>query len=770
MDKTEYIPKIRVAPADAESAASRARRVSDETLRIPVPPAGDSDAGTLPAQYSLLHKIGEGGMGIVYLAFENLLGRHVAIKCLKRAMAHRPSLLKRFFREAKAIAALSHNHIVHVYAMGEDAETPYIVMEYVEGPGPGSGEKLPAPPYTLTDRVADEGPFPVGEALGLVIKLCQAVGYAHNRGVIHRDLKPANILFDKSDEPKIVDFGLARRLDPGEEQLTRPGERMLSMGYGAPEQEAGAPIDHRADIYGLGAILFFCLTGENPRYFRPNSVPESLRDILVKALDTDREKRWASARDFEQRLALVQAPSGIDFPTTRVIWRCKWCQNSNPAVIRYCETCGWDGAEHCLECGAETRIGIQFCGRCGADAREYEIVAQLAKRLQSKWNEKDYAFIVRHAGQVSGFQPVGPSGQAILDRIARLKRDAQETLRRLEDIRQTVPREIEKKNFLLVRKLIREYDSLSADRAFVETTERLPALMLDREIGRIRSALAARDWRYAARLARDTLSTLDPNHGEARRLLRNARIAPWWFALRNTTFVLAGLFALYLLGAAPAQRLVGDEPGQAASFFSLAHWIHGESFLRQPLQFYAGLWGADLSFLSSDDLLASSQLSGEALAGGPGADALATLSARFGKARLRLETEHAHEDRKWGDSYLDELRQLQMALQEEGDFDGWLAVKSETDRFHEESDLYPEALAEEPDQLREAQERHLQTLAKRAAERQAKTLEMLQEHLQELETLRRELTKLGRMDEAAKAHAEMRRIQASAEFASDDPL
>ncbi len=760
MDKTEYIPKIKVSPKTegGDVPAMQTRRVVEETIRIPGADPNTPCATRIPSQYTLLHKIGEGGMGTVYLAFENTLGRHVAIKRLKRAMTHRPSFLKRFSREAKAIAALSHNHIVHVYALGEDPEEPYIVMEYVEGPSAPSEEKLPAPPYTLTDRIADEGPMPVGEALDLAIKLCQAVGYAHSRGVIHRDLKPANILFDKSGEPKIVDFGLARRLNPSEEQLTRPGEKMLSMGYGAPEQESGvAPIDERADIYGLGAILFYCITGENPRYFRPNSVPEQLRDVLVKALDTDRDKRWANARDFEQRLTLVHAPSSIEFPTTRALWRCKWCQTSNPAVIRYCEACGWDGAEYCLECGAETRIGIQFCGRCGADAREYEIVWQLLKKLQGKWADKDYEFIVRHAGQSSGFQPVGPSGQTMVDDIGRLKQRAKNALRRLEDIRQSVPREIEHKNFLVVRKLIEEYNALSQDREFVETTERLPALMLDREIGRIKSAFARRDWTDAARIARNALATLAPDHPDIQRMLRHARIAPWWNALRNTTFALAVLLTIYLLGAAPARRLIGGQSETWSSFFSIAAWMHNDSFMRRPLRFYASLWGPD-SIPTLDEAASKDSRS-------PGdknyaSNALAALQAQYSKALFKIESEHLREDRKRGDHYLESLRQIQSAMQEDGDFDGWLAVKSEMDRFHEESDLYNGAIADEPVELRQLQIEELKTLADLAADRHKAISKVMTTHVQALETLRKELTKQGQMDEAARVNEEIKSIQA----------
>ncbi|MCX7591586.1 MAG: serine/threonine protein kinase, partial [Kiritimatiellae bacterium] len=260
-------------------------------------PATDGDGGAVASKselattYRILEKIGDGGMGVVYLAYDQKLGRYVAIKRLHRSALMRTSLKERFTREAKAIAALSHPHIVHVYAFGEDHFGPYIVMEYVAGPSDRSPNKVPPHPYTLADHVHRDGPLTLSSGLDLMIKLCRAVAYAHKCGVIHRDLKPSNILLTEHLEPKIADFGLARRRTIEEEQLTVPGERMLSLGYGAPEQEMDAMLtDERADVYGLGALFYFALTGKNPRYFRENDVPDVVRPILVKALETDRDR------------------------------------------------------------------------------------------------------------------------------------------------------------------------------------------------------------------------------------------------------------------------------------------------------------------------------------------------------------------------------------------------------------------------------------------------------------------------------------------------
>jgi len=225
-----------------------------------------TDSAALDSQYAILDKIGDGGMGVVYLARDRRLGRFVAIKRLHTSGDMSNAAMKeRFFHEARAVASLNHIHIVHIYSLGEDREGPFIVMEYVAGPKPATREDAPAPAYTLADRIHREGPLALDMALELVIKLCRAIEYAHACSINHRDLKPTNVLLDESSEPKIVDFGLARIRQPEVKPLTLPGERMLSLGYGAPEQEADASLaDERADVYGLGALLYFCLTGKNP--------------------------------------------------------------------------------------------------------------------------------------------------------------------------------------------------------------------------------------------------------------------------------------------------------------------------------------------------------------------------------------------------------------------------------------------------------------------------------------------------------------------------
>ena len=257
------IPRITIEPSPqdgsgSESALPRTIRMDTTDLPPPGKPKAPVDAPEtiLSDQYELLEKIGDGGMGVVYLARDRKLARFVAIKRLHRSALTRANLRERFFREAKAIAALTHVHIVHVYGLSDDHHGPYIAMEYVAGPREYSPDKTPPRPFTLADLVHRKGPLSLGRAMDLILKLCDAVGYAHENGVIHRDLKPSNVLLGEDGDPKIVDFGLARRTSPEDSQLTVPGERMLSLGYGAPEQEMDASLsDERADVYGLGALF-----------------------------------------------------------------------------------------------------------------------------------------------------------------------------------------------------------------------------------------------------------------------------------------------------------------------------------------------------------------------------------------------------------------------------------------------------------------------------------------------------------------------------------
>jgi len=254
-------------------------------LEADLPPA--LIGGTL----ELGDEIGQGGMGTVYRAVDRRLGRTVAVKFLPPALAARPDLRERFAREARALAHLTHPHIVTIHDFGEEGDEPYIVMEYVEG-GP------------LSAHI----PMSVERAARVMTEVCEAVAYAHDRGLVHRDLKPENILLDAAGRAKVSDFGIARMMqpDPAERALTAPGVTAGTLHYCAPEVIDGAPPDPRSDVYALGVVLYELVTGRLP-LGDFDALPPSLDRIVRRALAPDPERRYPSAAAMGDDLARGRA-------------------------------------------------------------------------------------------------------------------------------------------------------------------------------------------------------------------------------------------------------------------------------------------------------------------------------------------------------------------------------------------------------------------------------------------------------------------------------
>ena len=257
------------------------------------------------SQYEIIEEVGRGGMSVVYRARDLKLNREVAIKRLLPEFAKNEKSVRRLMAEARSIANLQHAHIVSVYDVDQDEEGPYIAMEYVAGQSNY--------PETLEDRVENAGIFKQKAAITMITKLCDAVALANNKGIVHRDIKPSNILITPSGEPKLLDFGIAHvGVEAGGATfsgVTREGAVMGTVDYMAPEQESDASkVDARTDVYGLGGVLNYCLTGRSARHYRESQVPERVRSVLSQALETDIEKRFKSAVLFAE--ALIQAFGG----------------------------------------------------------------------------------------------------------------------------------------------------------------------------------------------------------------------------------------------------------------------------------------------------------------------------------------------------------------------------------------------------------------------------------------------------------------------------
>ncbi len=278
--------------------------------------------------------LGRGGMGIVYKAENQSLGRMVALKVITPDLAQDEEFLKRFRREARALAQLNHPHIVLIYALRQADLGLYIAMEYVEG-------------QTLADHLETHSPIAWPQALPIIKQLLSALGYAHERGIIHRDLKPRNIMLTEQGEVKVMDFGLAKMLGQGSGETTVTAARGGTLCYMSPEQARGLKnVDRLSDLFSLGLTIYEVLAGRLPfkkddsdftilkaiveeKFPGPHTfnrtLPRRLSKILMKALEKNPAKRYQSAGEmlaaieaFEQQeratgeaTAVVSSPSSV---------------------------------------------------------------------------------------------------------------------------------------------------------------------------------------------------------------------------------------------------------------------------------------------------------------------------------------------------------------------------------------------------------------------------------------------------------------------------
>ncbi|MBI2677901.1 MAG: protein kinase [Candidatus Koribacter versatilis] len=274
-------------------------------------------------KYEVLEVIGHGGMGLVYRARDNAIGRHVALKVMAPALAEQAELRERFLREARAAGNLQHPNIVVIYDLGEDNGAPYIAMEFLEG------EPL--------DKALAANRLTTRTKLETFAHICDGLHFAHLSGVIHRDVKPANVILLAKGGAKLVDFGIARTGGAG---LTRTGMMIGTVAYMAPEQLKAKPVDARSDVFSAGAMLYEMLAGKLP--FEGESTaetmmrilqepppelkvegtvsPQSLAEIVQRALEKDPADRYQTAREFGEAVRdylLAQDLSGMRATTAR---------------------------------------------------------------------------------------------------------------------------------------------------------------------------------------------------------------------------------------------------------------------------------------------------------------------------------------------------------------------------------------------------------------------------------------------------------------------
>ena len=278
-----------------------------------VKPAGDPELDAIRAafdeRYLVESLLGRGGMGSVYKAKERTLERYVALKIIPQSRNSDTQFVERFRREARLAARLRHPRIVSIHEVGSLGGYHYFSMDFIEG-------------GTLRSVVQRRHVLPSEDAISIVAEICRAVAHAHDKGIIHRDLKPENVMIDSEGDVFVMDFGLARAIEePG---ITQTGSIMGSPFYMSPEQLAGEKLDERSDIYSLGLILYYCLTGED--LFAAESItgviakhattrvgdvlhahelaPPHLRDVLQSMLEDDRNNRARTIREILERLTL----------------------------------------------------------------------------------------------------------------------------------------------------------------------------------------------------------------------------------------------------------------------------------------------------------------------------------------------------------------------------------------------------------------------------------------------------------------------------------
>lgn len=267
-----------------------------ESIRFePFSPPSTEELDRLIPAYQFIEFIDRGGMGAVYKATQRSLNRTVAVKLLPQVHRDKESFAERFKREAHALAQLNHPHIVAVYDFGETPDGQmYYAMEYVSG-------------MDLQHLLKRSSPEP-RQILRIISQVCEALQFAHERGIVHRDVKPANILIDERGNVKVADFGLAKVVGPASADYTATGSTLGTPDYIAPEamREAGK-VDHRADIYSLGVMIYELLTGYVPKgVWEPPSIRSGADrrvDALVsKAMQNDPDKRYQNVSDMTQLL------------------------------------------------------------------------------------------------------------------------------------------------------------------------------------------------------------------------------------------------------------------------------------------------------------------------------------------------------------------------------------------------------------------------------------------------------------------------------------
>lgn len=375
----------------------------------------------LEGRYELLDEGKKGGFGIVHRARDVKLNRIVAVKKILTSRITDQQAMARFKGEAEAIASMNHRNIVMVFDREIDCEEPFIVMEYIEG-------------GTLGDFLKSRGgKLPLSEALTLMQGVAQGLAYAHRKNLIHRDIKPANILIAEDQGtvvPKLVDFGLARM---GASELSVSGYGLGTPFYMPPEQLRDAKnINHTADIYALGKVLYVVLTGEEPHNVDESLLPPApaLVEIVRKCLKTKPEERYFSVDEFIAALGRLRGNAHTDRQSgMESLNLCPTCSRSNPEEAKFCEGCGQGLVRFCPECERENRVQVQFCPGCGTDIDGFFRMEEAVERMQRHVDEARYSRVIKEFSLLPAENKNrGVRGEELWGVLRQLKKQAEDKI------------------------------------------------------------------------------------------------------------------------------------------------------------------------------------------------------------------------------------------------------------------------------------------------------------------------------------------------------
>jgi Tol biopolymer transport system component len=336
--------------------------------------------GTILGSYEVLSLLGSGGMGEVYRARDQKLGREVAVKILPDRFTDDPERLARFGREARVLAALNHPHIAAIYGLEASNGTQFLVLELVDG-------------ESLDKRIA-RGPIPVDEAMAIARQIAEALEAAHEKGIIHRDLKPANIAVTHEGKVKVLDFGLAKAVEAtsgsfdaissptitSPAMMTGVGTLLGTAAYMAPEQAKGRAADRRSDIWAFGCVLYemlagrrafdgedvsdtlaFILTKEPDWGALPADTPAAVRRLLRRALQKDRSRRIESAGDARLEIDEAIAPGPVEASASdRAVHRGTWIGATIAALLLGALTGAWGGSHFWLARREERGLRVEI--------------------------------------------------------------------------------------------------------------------------------------------------------------------------------------------------------------------------------------------------------------------------------------------------------------------------------------------------------------------------------------------------------------------------